>query len=169
MRQQNSITLLILAVLAAPIGCSSDSKVSSAEAGQTSQVDSDNNTDDDRKKGGKRRNPTNPVRIDAKPNVFTMALAVVADNFDLALEKVHDGTGWMLGKAEVSFERYGSLGDGNQKTANYRIYVTDGDESFETEVEGIACDEFGIPTEDSQLKLDEAVQKIKSMLAKLQG
>lgn len=137
--------------------------------GSSTASSADSGGDRQKKKSNGSHTKRTPVKIDAKPNLFATALAVVADNFDLAIEKIHDGTGWMLGKAEVRFERFGDIDETDERIANYRIYVSNGDESFETEIKAIACDEFGIPTGDSQAKIDEAVEKIKTMLAKLQN
>ena len=100
---------------------------------------------------------------------WSVVLGQVRNATGSTVELVHDGTGWMLGKNEVAIEKVGDFdtADG-QKTATFRITVSRSDESFSSDIEGIECDELGIPTEQSQEKMDEAVTKIKSMLDRLQ-
>ena len=86
-----------------------------------------------------------------------------------ALESIHDGTGWMLGKNMVKIEQVGEFEElDGKRMATFRVTVSRSDESFSADIEEIECDELGIPTEQSQDKMDEAVQKIKEMLDKLQ-
>ena len=86
------------------------------------------------------------------------------------LEKAHDGTGWLLGKNKVDIEQMGKVRhlDNGTYEADYRIVVNRNEERFTSEVTGITCDEFGIPTDVSQDKFNEAVDKIKRMLDNLQ-
>ncbi len=87
-----------------------------------------------------------------------------------ALVTIHDGTGWLLGKNKVDIEQVGDFEEVDDvKFATYRITVSRSDESFSSEIEDIECDELGIPTEQSQEKMEEAVAKIKDMLDRLQS
>ena len=98
------------------------------------------------------------------------AIDKARDAVGYGLEVVHDGTGWVLGKATVNIEQIGDARDTtNGKLVDFRITVTSSDESFTSEIKDIPCDELGIPNDDSQAKFDEAVEKIKQMLAKLQS
>lgn len=87
-----------------------------------------------------------------------------------ALEVIHDGTGWALGKNTIQIEQVGELQEADGKrVAEFRISVSRSDESFAANIENIECDELGLPTEQSQEKMNEAVEKIKTMLDKLQS
>ena len=87
----------------------------------------------------------------------------------LALEVIHDGTGWLLGKNKVEIEQIGDVEqiDG-KRLAKFKITVAQSSESYSANIDQIECDEFGLPTEQSQEKMSEAVEKIKVMLGKLQ-
>jgi len=87
-----------------------------------------------------------------------------------ALEVIHDGTGWALGKNTIQIEQVGELQEvDGKRVAEFRISVSRSDESFAANIENIECDELGLPTEQSQEKMNEAVEKIKTMLDKLQS
>jgi hypothetical protein len=106
----------------------------------------------------------------ASQSWWTVVLGQVRAATGGTLEVVHDGTGWMLGKNEVTIDQVGEfeMVQGTRH-ATYRITVARADESFSSEIAGIECDELGIPTEQSQEKLNEAVTKIKTMLDRLQS
>ena len=102
--------------------------------------------------------------------IWTLAIEKARDAGGFALELVHDGTGWVLGKSTVSIEQVGDTRDEDgQKYADFKITVTSSDETFESTVQNVECDEFGIPSDAQQQKFDEAVDKIKNMLSKLQN
>ncbi len=112
---------------------------------------------------GCRREPENST----PSSWWTLAIRNAAG---YGLEVVHDSTGWILGKATVNIEQIGESRNTNDgKLADFRITVTSSDESFTSEIKDLRCDELGIPNDDSQAKFDEAVEKIKKMLTKLQS
>lgn len=87
-----------------------------------------------------------------------------------ALEVIHDGTGWVLGKNKVEIEQVGEVKEvEGKRLAEFKITVSRSDESFAANIENIECDELGLPTDQSQEKMNEAVEKIKTMLDKLQS
>lgn len=97
-------------------------------------------------------------------------LRAVADHGGWALERVHDGSGWLLGKNQVSIEQLGPMThhpDGSH-TATYRVTVSRSTEKFAAEISAVPCDELGVPHESAQAKFAEAVDKIKAMLDRLQ-
>ena len=101
--------------------------------------------------------------------IWTLAIEKARDAGGWALELVHDGSGWMLGKSTVTIEQVGDTREENgEKYADFKITVTSSDETFESTVHNVECDEFGIPSDAQQQKFDEAVDKIKNMLSKLQ-
>lgn len=100
---------------------------------------------------------------------WAVVLANVQRTSGSAIEAVHDGTGWVLGKNKVDIEQIGELAEiDGKRLAEFKITVTRSDESFSANIEKIECDELGLPTEQSQEKMNEAVDKIKAMLDKLQ-
>lgn len=100
---------------------------------------------------------------------WAVVLANVQRTSGSAIEVVHDGTGWILGKNKVEIEQIGELEEiDGKRLAEFKISVTRSDESFSANIEKIECDELGLPTEQSQEKMSEAVEKIKTMLDKLQ-
>lgn len=142
------------------VGCGSDDST----ANNTSTSDSTSQNSDSTSESQSKRWPSS-----RKP-WWTLAINKARDAVGYGLEVVHDGTGWILGKATVNIEQIGESRDTNDgKLADFRITVTSSDESFTSEINDIQCDEFGIPNDDSQAKFDEAVEKIKQMLAKLQS
>ena len=73
-------------------------------------------------------------------------------------------------KNKVDIEQVGDFENVDDvRFATYRITVSRSDESFSAEIEDIECDELGLPTEQSQAKMEEAVTKIKDMLNRLQS
>lgn len=98
-------------------------------------------------------------------------MQAAAESSGWALQQVHNGTGWLLGKNQVKIEQIGQvrLSGDDSYVADFRITVSRTDESFTSEVKDVACDEFGIPNESSQIKFNEAVDKIKKMLDALQA
>ena len=141
-------------------GCGGgNSTASSPSASDSSNQIGDANSDGDSKRWPTSRKPW-----------WTLAIDKARDAVGYGLEVVHDGTGWILGKATVNIEQIGDARDTTQgKLADFRITVTSSDESFTSEIKDIPCDELGIPNDDSQAKFDEAVEKIKQMLTKLQS
>lgn len=111
-----------------------------------------------------------PVKVVAKDWVYKV-LKVAASACQWTLESVHDGTGWLLGKAEVSIDQDGELrqsGEG-EFVADFIIKVKAGDETFSVTVKDVPCSEMAIPSDGSQEKFNTAVREIKAMLANLQG
>ncbi len=53
--------------------------------------------------------------------------------------------------------------------AEFQITVNNGTNSFETIARDVACDTNGIPTEESVVKLREAVEDIKAKIKRLQN
>jgi hypothetical protein len=90
----------------------------------------------------------------------------------LVIETVHEGTGWVLNKSEVSVALVGEprpAGDSDTFIADFRITVAHGPNSFETTAKDVPCDKDGIPTEESVTKLREAVEDIKVKIKRLQN
>ena len=82
---------------------------------------------------------------------------------------IHDGTGWLINKSDVSIELQGEIVENSGVfTGDYRITVEYGNEKFETVASKVPCDEFGIPTEQSTEKLRGAVEKIKERMKRFQ-
>ena len=101
---------------------------------------------------------------------WSLVLGQVRTSGGYAVEFVHDGTGWILGKNQIQIEQVGDIEERDGKRlARFQVTVSRADESFKTTIENIECDELGIPTEQAQAKMDEAVEKIKAMLDKLQS
>lgn len=97
-------------------------------------------------------------------------LSVAASAYQWTLETIHDGTGWLLGKAEISIEQVGELrpvGE-NEFVADFAINVKTNNEAFSVLIKEVPCSEMAIPSADSQAKFNEAVGEIKAMLEKLQ-
>ena len=85
---------------------------------------------------------------------------------------LHEGTGWLLNKSEVSVKKSGEVqtasNDGGY-TASFQIAVRFGGESFETTARDVPCDSDGIPTEAAVDRLRVAVEDIKSKMKRLQN
>jgi hypothetical protein len=86
---------------------------------------------------------------------------------------LHDGTGWLLNKSQVSIKKSGDIrpsetGAGAWE-ADFQITVEYGNESFETTAQNIPCDQDGIPTEASIDRLRTAVEDIKTKMKRLQN
>lgn len=85
---------------------------------------------------------------------------------------LHDGTGWLLNKSEVSVKKTGEVqtaSDDGGFTASFQIAVRFGGESFETTAKDVPCDSDGIPTEAAVDRLRISVEDIKSKMKRLQN
>ena len=84
---------------------------------------------------------------------------------------LHDSTGWLLNKSDVSIKLQGEVRElegAGQFVGDFRIAVKLGEEAFETTATDVPCDDFGIPTEQSVKRLREAVEEIKVKMKQLQ-
>ncbi|MBA3311958.1 MAG: hypothetical protein M3552_07010 [Planctomycetota bacterium] len=145
--------IAFLFLIVAIVGCDNTSDSQTATPNPTSNTDNK----------AEKKYPT------GKQAWWTLAVGKARDALGYSLEVVHDGSGWILGKATVNIEQIGDARDTDDgKVADFRIAVTSSDESFTSEVKNIPCDEFGIPNHDAQIKFDEAVTRIKEMLDKIQ-
>ncbi len=85
---------------------------------------------------------------------------------------LHEGTGWLLNKSQVSIKKVGdvrpSTADDAQWQADFQINVAFGNESFETTAKDVPCDQDGIPTEASVDRLRTSVEEIKVKMKRLQ-
>ena len=85
---------------------------------------------------------------------------------------LHDGTGWLLNKSEVTVKKTGDvrLGETSEKDclADFLISVHVGGETFETTAKDVPCDKDGIPTEAAVDRLRTSVEDIKSKMKRLQ-
>jgi hypothetical protein len=85
---------------------------------------------------------------------------------------LHDGTGWLLNKSEVTVKKSGEvrLGETGEKEclADFLISVHFGGETFETTAKDVPCDKDGIPTEAAVDRLRTSVEDIKSKMKRLQ-
>ena len=120
--------------------------------------------------GGAEATPAAEATAVASGSWWTAVMGRVGAATGGTLELVHDGTGWLLGKNEVTIDQVGEFEviEG-RKHATYRVTVARADESFSSQIEAVECDDLGIPTEQSQAKMDEAVRKIKAMLDRLRA
>jgi hypothetical protein len=86
---------------------------------------------------------------------------------------LHDGTGWLLNKSQVSIKKIGDIRPSNSESngweADFQIAVEYGNESFETTAKDIPCDQDGIPTEASIDRLRTSVEDIKAKMKRLQN
>jgi hypothetical protein len=85
---------------------------------------------------------------------------------------LHEGTGWLLNKSEVSVKKAGdvrSFNSSNDWVADYQISVRYGGETFETTAKDVPCDKDGIPTEAAVDRLRLAVEDIKAKMKRLQN
>ncbi len=73
---------------------------------------------------------------------------------------LHDGTGWLLNKSQVSVKKSGDVrttsSDSTELICDFQIAVQYGGESFETTATDIPCDKDGIPTEAAVDRLRSA-------------
>ena len=85
---------------------------------------------------------------------------------------LHDGTGWLLNKSEVTVKKSGDVRLGetseNDCLADFLISVRFGGETFETTAKDVPCDKDGIPTEAAIDRLRTSVEDIKSKMKRLQ-
>jgi hypothetical protein len=85
---------------------------------------------------------------------------------------LHEGTGWLLNKGQVSVTKVGDVrrasGSGDGHVADFQIAVTKGGNRFETTARDVPCDGDGIPTEQAVTRLREAVEDIKAKIKRLQ-
>ena len=111
-----------------------------------------------------------PAVVPVQGSWWNGVLARATRSSGLALEAIHDGTGWLLGKNKVEIEQVGdaNLVDG-KRLAKFEITVARSSESYSAIIDEIECDELGLPTEQSIEKMNEVVTKIKEMLDKLQS
>lgn len=85
---------------------------------------------------------------------------------------LHDSTGWLLNKSDVSIKLQGEVRElegAGEFVGDFRIAVKLGEEAFETTGTDVPCDDFGIPTEESVKRLREAVEEIKVKMKQLQN
>jgi hypothetical protein len=110
-----------------------------------------------------------PVSSAPKTGDWLGYASVVED----VVEFIHDGTGRLLNKNQVRVERVGSVREVvNQDglyVADYRITVTESDNSFSTTASDVPCDKDGIPTDASVDRIREAVEEIKRKIDRLQN
>jgi hypothetical protein len=85
---------------------------------------------------------------------------------------LHDGTGWLLNKSEVTVKKSGDVRLGETGVqdflADFLISVHFGGETFETTAKDVPCDKDGIPTEAAVDRLRTSVEDIKSKMKRLQ-
>lgn len=86
---------------------------------------------------------------------------------------LHEGTGWLLNKSQVSIKKVGDVRPLDAETgvceADFLIAVEYGNESFETTAKSVPCDQDGIPTEASVDRLKTSVEEIKAKMKRLQN
>lgn len=86
---------------------------------------------------------------------------------------LHEGTGWLLNKSEVSVRKSGDVrkvtNDAQKYVADFQISVSYGGETFETTATDVPCDKDGIPTEAAIDRLRASVEDIKGKMKKLQN
>ena len=86
---------------------------------------------------------------------------------------LHDGTGWLLNKSEVTVKKSGEVRSGESTSkecvADFLIAVHFGGETFETTARDVPCDNDGIPTEAAVDRLRTSVEDIKSKMKRLQN
>jgi hypothetical protein len=86
---------------------------------------------------------------------------------------LHEGTGWLLNKSQVSIKKVGDVRTLDTETdaweADFQIAVQYGNESFETTAKSVPCDQDGIPTEASVDRLKNSVEEIKAKMKRLQN
>ncbi len=87
---------------------------------------------------------------------------------------LHDGTGWLLNKSQVSVKKASEVRapasdtEDEEWTADFHITVQFGGETFETTAKDVPCDRDGIPTEAAVDRLRAAVEDIKAKMKRLQ-
>jgi len=101
---------------------------------------------------------------------WTLVITKAGDALGGAIEVIHDGSGWMLGKMHIEITKVGESrkAEDGSYVADFSIRVANSDETFTSEIKDVQCDELGVPTKVSQEKFDEAVTRIKEMLGRLQ-
>ena len=85
---------------------------------------------------------------------------------------LHEGTGWLLNKSEVSIKKSGAVRatkGSDEWLTDYQIAVHLGSETFETVATDVPCDKDGIPTEAAVDRLRVAVEDIKTKMQRLQN
>lgn len=86
---------------------------------------------------------------------------------------LHDGTGWLLNKSEVTVKKSGEVqsvdATSNEWVADFMISVHFGGETFETTAKDVPCDNDGIPTEAAIDRLRASVEDIKAKMKRLQN
>jgi hypothetical protein len=86
---------------------------------------------------------------------------------------LHDGTGWLLNKSEVTVKKSGEVraveSTSKEWVADFLISVHFGGETFETTAKDVPCDNDGIPTEAAVDRLRTSVEDIKAKMKRLQG
>jgi len=86
---------------------------------------------------------------------------------------LHDGTGWLLNKSEVTVKKSGDVrsveSTSQERVADFLISVHFGGETFETTAKDVPCDTDGIPTEAAVDRLRSAVEDIKAKMKRLQN
>ena len=88
---------------------------------------------------------------------------------ETVIEVVHEGTGWVLGKNDVSIEAGEVRSDGSGYVADMKITVANSDSTFSTTAKDVPCDAHGIPTEESVDEIRAAAEDIKSKIKRMQG
>jgi hypothetical protein len=85
---------------------------------------------------------------------------------------LHDGTGWLLNKSEVTVKKSGDVravtDTSKEWVADFLISVEFGGEAFETTAKDVPCDTDGIPTEAAVDRLRTSVEDIKAKMKRLQ-
>jgi hypothetical protein len=124
--------------------------------------------------------------VDTLPNTYPLpqghswverAIREAAEGLRWTLERIHEGTGWLLGKdkakVKVVVERISDVRkteDGAYE-ADFNIKVTspDGSTTFDrATLKGVRVNKDGVPLEQDQARFKETVEKIKEILSKIQ-
>jgi hypothetical protein len=82
------------------------------------------------------------------------------------INSVHDFTGWLLNKDDVSVETVETTQSNDCFFAKVKITVTHGDNTFSTITQNVEYDADGIPTEEGTKRIQEAVERIKQQVIK---
>jgi hypothetical protein len=88
---------------------------------------------------------------------------------ETVIKVVHEGTGWILGKMNVTVVAEEVRSAGNGFVADMKITVTNGDNTFSTTAKDVPCDARGIPTAASVDVLRGAAEDIKSKIKRIQS
>ena len=115
--------------------------------------------------------PANPVPTGAPQSPAPwLGIPSAVNQVIIAL---HDGTGWLLNKSEVTVKKSGDTRAvepaSNEWVADFLISVHFGGETFETTAKDVPCDSDGIPTEAAVDRLRTSVEDIKSKMKRLQN